>query len=69
MITGIRNNLKKIRKSNNLSQKELAEKLGMKRESVLYMENKARKISRGVLDKLIVIFNCKDTDIIEYNFE
>lgn len=53
----IADNIKKLRKSNKLSQENFAEKLDCSREFVSRMENMKEKPSLKMLLKLSFIFN------------
>jgi transcriptional regulator with XRE-family HTH domain len=50
-------NIKKFRKQSQLSQEDLAEKLGCSREFVSRIENLKEKISLKMLLKLSEVFN------------
>ena len=66
-------NLKKLRKINKLSQLDLAEKLGVTRQSISYYENGNVEPSINFIIQLSSLFNCSidsllfekhDTDLL-----
>ena len=63
-IMNLADNLKKIRKDNNLSQEQLAEKLGVSRQSVSKWENGEAYPEMNNILELCKIFNCKINDLI-----
>ncbi|MCM1339506.1 MAG: helix-turn-helix domain-containing protein [Muribaculaceae bacterium] len=57
----IADNIKKLRKSHNLSQENFAEKINCSREFVSRMENLKEKPSLKMLLKLSFLFNVEPT--------
>ena len=62
-------NLKEIRKSKNISQEELAEELGVSRQSVSKWETGENYPSMQNIVCLCTIFKCKMNDIVHEDFE
>lgn len=60
-------NLKNLRKSKNLSQDDLAEKVGVSRQSVSKWECSAAYPEMNNILELCKIFNCKISDLINDN--
>lgn len=63
----IADNIKKLRKSNKLSQENFAEKLDCSREFVSRMENMKEKPSLKMLLKLSYIFNVNPVYFFDEN--
>lgn len=61
-------NLKSIRRSKNISQEELAEKIGVSRQSVSKWETGENYPSMQNIVCLCDVFNCKMNDLIHENF-
>ena len=61
-------NLKNIRKSKNISQEYLAEKLGVSRQSVSKWETGENFPSRNNIMCLCEIFKCKINDLVHEDF-
>jgi len=57
-------NLKKLRKSRNLSQEDLAEKVGVSRQSVSKWETGDAYPEMNNILELCKIFNCKINDLV-----
>ena len=60
-------NLKRIRKDNNLSQEELAEKLGVSRQSVSKWETSEAYPEMNNILELCKIFKCNISDLVNDN--
>ena len=56
--------IKEFRVSNNLTQKELAEKLKVERTTVTMWENGSSNPSIPTLKKIADVLNCKIEDLI-----
>ena len=57
-------NLKQIRKSKNMSQEELAQKVNVTRQSVSKWENGEAYPEMNNILELCKIFNCKINDLV-----
>lgn len=57
-------NLMYHRKKNNLSQGELAEKVGVKRLTIWAYESGRRKPNQEMLERLAVALNCTVADLL-----
>lgn len=57
-------NLMYQRKKNNLSQDELAKKVGVKRLTIWAYESGRRKPNQEMLERLSVVLNCTVMDIV-----
>lgn len=57
--------LAEIRHNQNLTQKQLAEKVGVIRQTIYYYESGARTPRLDMLIKLAIALNCTVADIIE----
>ena len=55
--------LKELRERNNLTQKEVAEKLGINKNYLSMMENGTRNPSDKMKDELARIYKCSAVDI------
>ena len=64
-----RNNLKKLRKTKKLSQEDLAEKVGVSRQSVSKWETGDAYPEMNNIFMLCKIFNCKINDLLSNNLE
>ena len=62
-------NLKELRKSKKLSQEDLAEKVGVSRQSVSKWETGDAYPEMNNILMLCKIFNCKINDILSNNLE
>ncbi len=60
------NNIKKARKSKNLSQNKLAEMLDISREHLAKVETAKRKISLSLLFKLSDILNISESELFDF---
>lgn len=59
----MKNNLAKIRKENNLTQEQLAEKVGVTRNFISMIESRNKECSVRVLYQIAKVLNVKPTDI------
>lgn len=60
-------NIKRQRLLNNLSQPELASRLGIKRGAISSWENNRTEPNMGYIEKMAVIFDCNVSDLV-YGF-
>ena len=58
--------LEQIRKSNSLTQEELADKLDLSRASVVNIEKGRQELSLKNLQKLCELFNLKSSEILPF---
>lgn len=59
--------IKECRLSNNLTQEELAEKLGLQKSAIAKYENgRVKNIKRATIDKMATIFNCSPSYLMGY---
>jgi len=63
------NNLQKLRKKLNMSQEQLAESLGVTRQSVSKWESGASYPEMDKLVALCKIFNCELDDLVNKNID
>lgn len=63
-MANISKNIKKLRKQNNITQDELAEKLFITRQTVSYWETGRSQPALDMLDDLAEALNCSPLDII-----
>ena len=61
--------LKKLRKSNNLSSKDMAEKLCISKAFYSQIENRTRRLSYDMAIKISAIFNSKPDKIFYEDFK
>lgn len=59
----IKNNIKKIRKENNITQESMAEKLGVTRQTIIAIENNKYNPSLELALKISAFFHKKVEDI------
>lgn len=57
-------NIKKLRREKNITQKELAKKMSISRTSINYIEQGKRNITTEELVKFCNIFNCSYEEIL-----
>jgi len=62
-------NLKKMLKRNNLSQRRLAEELGISPQSITYWINAVKTPRMDKIDKMCEIFRCRRSDLLEEHAE
>lgn len=60
-------NIKQMRKRNNLTQKELADKLNISYQAVSSWEHNRTEPSMGTIERLAECLDCKKSDIIGYD--
>lgn len=58
-----KNTLKELREKNNLTQKEVAEKLGINKNYISMIENGTRNPSDKMKNELAKIYKCSIVDI------
>ena len=58
-------NLKSIRESTGMTQQELADLIGMRRETILYLENNRYNPSLEMALKIAQVFDLKVEDLFE----
>ena len=58
-------NLKSVRESTGMTQQELADLIGMRRETILNLENKRYNPSLEMALKIAQVFNLKVEDLFE----
>ncbi len=63
-MASISKNIKRLRKQNNLTQDELAEKLFITRQTISYWETGRSQPALDMLDDLAEALNCSPLDII-----
>ena len=57
-------NLKSVRESTGMTQQELADLIGMRRETILHLENNRDNPSLDMALKIAQVFNLKVEDIL-----
>ena len=62
-------NLKAIRKSKNLTQKELADKLGISDKSICFYEGGKRVPNAVMLKKIAQALDCSVDDLLKENLK
>jgi len=65
----MKNNIKEFRLKYNLSQEQLAEKLGVSRQTVISLEKGRYKPSITLAFKIAILFDCRIEDIFIYEGE
>lgn len=65
----MKNNIKEIRLTKNLSQDQLAEKLGVSRQTIISLEKGRYNPSITLAFKLAILFQCHIEDIFIYEEE
>lgn len=58
-------NFKKIRKQNNITQLELAQKLEVSKTTIANYEQGVNMPNYEILEKLTIIFNCSYDDLLK----
>ena len=58
-------NLKSVRESTGMTQQELANLIGMRRETILHLENNRYNSSLEMALKIAQVFNLKVEDLFE----
>ena len=58
-------NLKSVRESTGMTQQELADLIGMRRETILHLENNRCNPSLEMALKIAQVFNLKVEDLFE----
>ena len=58
-------NLKSVRESTGMTQQELADLIGMRRETILHLENNLYNPSLEMALKIAQVFNLKVEDLFE----
>lgn len=64
MSSVITNNMKKIRKKCNYTRVEVAQILGVHRNTLLQYENGTRRVNIKVLKELSLLYKCKISELI-----
>ena len=60
--------IKECRLANNLTQEELAEKLGLQKSAIAkYESGRVKNIKRVTIDKMATIFNCSPSYLMGYD--
>lgn len=65
MTDNVGERLKKLRKENNFTQKQIADYLGFKQTHIAKLENNDRTLKASSLDKLCELYNCPEEYILE----
>lgn len=68
-MANIITNLKELRKAQKISQQELAEMIGVRRETIVHLENNRYNPSLEMALKIAEIFNCPVEEIFQLNKE
>ncbi|HFI0435294.1 TPA: helix-turn-helix transcriptional regulator [Streptococcus suis] len=68
-MANIITNLKELRKAQKITQQELAEMIGVRRESIVHLENNRYNPSLEMALKIAEIFNCPVEEIFQLNKE
>lgn len=68
MNSNLAYNIKKLRKQNNLTQVELAEKLGLSKHSIISYEKASTFPTSDILEKMMEIFNVKPNELFSYMY-
>lgn len=68
-MSAIKNQLKFIRKQHKLSQQELAQFIGVRRETIVHLENERYNPSLEMALKIAEHFNCPIEDIFQLKKE
>lgn len=68
-MANIITNLKELRKVQKISQQELAEMIGVRRETIVHLENNRYNPSLEMALKIAEIFNCPVEEIFQLNKE
>lgn len=68
-MANIITNLKDLRKAQKISQQELAEMIGVRRETIVHLENNRYNPSLEMALKIAEIFNCPVEEIFQLNKE
>ncbi|AND79975.1 MULTISPECIES: helix-turn-helix transcriptional regulator [Streptococcus] len=66
-MANIRTHLKELRKSRKLSQQELAQLVGVRRETIVHLENNRYNPSLELALKIAAIFQLPVEDIFQLN--
>ncbi|MEX2784062.1 helix-turn-helix transcriptional regulator [Streptococcus sp. H49] len=66
-MANIRTQLKELRKSRKLSQQELAQLVGVRRETIVHLENNRYNPSLELALKIAAIFQLPVEDIFQLN--
>lgn len=66
-MTNITTNLRDWRKSKKISQQELAQMVGVRRETIVHLENNRYNPSLEMALKIAEIFNCSVEEIFQLN--
>lgn len=59
-----KNNFKRLREENNLTQEDIANEIGISRQSVSKWENGVNEPDLETIEKLCVIFHCSVDDLV-----
>lgn len=68
-MANIITNLKELRKAQKINQQELAEMIGVRRETIVHLENNRYNPSLEMALKIAEIFNCPVEEIFQLNKE
>lgn len=63
----IHENIKKMRQSRNISQKELAERLHVAQNTISSWETGRTEPSIGAIEDLCRVFQCQKSDLLDFN--
>lgn len=62
---GIAQNIERLRKKNNLTQKELSEKLNVSNKTVSSWEIGRTEPNIGMIESMCAVFNCTKSELLE----
>ena len=68
-MANIITNLKELRKAKKISQQELAEMIGVRRETIVHLENNRYNPSLEMALKIAEVSNCHVEEIFQLNKE
>ena len=68
-MANIITNLKEYRKANRISQQELAQLVGVRRETIVHLENNRYNPSLEMALKIAEIFDCHVEELFQLNKE
>lgn len=58
------NQIKQLRQSSNLTQKQLADYLGIDQVTLSELENETRSLNTTLIDKICSLFNCTEAYLL-----
>lgn len=68
MNSNLAQNIKRLRKENELTQVELAEKLGISKQSIISYEKATTFPTSDILEKMMEVFNVKPNELFSYMY-